>query len=806
MTIETSETVFLGVAVWDTAYSFDRLFTYQATEPVAVGCRVIVPFGRGNRERIGMVLEIQDSSPESAVKSILSVVDTLPVLQKEQLDLVFWLREMTFCTYCDAIRTILPAGMQLQIVQKTILTEPAPDVSLSEEEAAYYHALQQTKTVVSFQKLLRNPLAGNLLEKGFLKTVAAAKPRVQESLVKMVSLPEVLPERRMTPKQQLLVKLLQESGTLSEKEACHRCGITKSVVQSAEKNGLVICTMQSAERVPTAIAVTEPLSAIVLSDAQQAVMEQVLQAVISEKTAYFLLHGVTGSGKTRVFQKLIAETLQIGKQAIVLVPEIALTPQIVGQFQSLFGDAVVVMHSELSDRQRQDAYQRMQAGTAKIAIGTRSAVFAPVQKLGIIIVDEEGERTYKSDHAPRYHAIAVARKRCQTHHCPLLLASATPSIESYYYAKKGIYTLLELKQRYRNMPLPEVTVVDMNQERQLGNATPFSNPLIRAMQETISAGKQVLLLLNRRGYHAIISCCDCNQPIYCPNCSVPMTYHKVSDQLMCHYCGHMQPIVENCPKCGGNRFRRMGFGTQQMEEQLQELFPHAKVLRIDADTTVSRYAYEEKFTAFRNKEYDIMVGTQMIGKGLDFPDVTLVGVLSVDQALFAGDFRSYERTFSLITQVVGRSGRGETAGRAILQTFLPDHYVLQLAARQDYPAFYEQEFAIRKALLFPPFCDLCVLGFTGEDEACVAKAAEEAVQQIQIYIQQTGFSLPLWVLGAVPCPYERLKGKYRYRVILKCKNTEPYRTLVRTVLSAVTTQKAFSKLYAYADMNGDIGV
>lgn len=333
--------------------------------------------------------------------------------------------------------------------------------------------------------------------------------------------------------------------------------------------------------------------------------------------------------------------------------------------------------------------------------GTRSAAFAPVQKLGLMIVDEEGERTYKSDNAPRYHAVAVARKRCQTHHCPLLLASATPSIESYYYAKKGIYTLLELKQRYRNMPLPEVTVVDMNQERQLGNATPFSNTLIRAMQETISNGKQVLLLLNRRGYHTIVSCCDCNQPIYCPNCSVPMTYHKVSDQLMCHYCGHMQPMTETCPKCGSNRFRRMGFGTQQMEEQLQVLFPYARVLRMDADTTVSRYAYEEKFTAFRNKEYDIMVGTQMIGKGLDFPDVTLVGVLSVDQALFAGDFRSYERTFSLITQVVGRSGRGETVGRAILQTFLPDHYVLQLAARQDYPAFYEQEFAIRKALLFP---------------------------------------------------------------------------------------------------------
>lgn len=754
-----------------------------------------------------MVLECQEPpAAETAVKPVLAVLDALPVLQAEQLDLVFWLREMTFCTYCDAIRTILPAGMQLQIVQKTVLVQPKPNVQLSDEEERYYQILNTAPTSAAFQKRLHHPLAANLLEKGLLQQVSAAKSRVQESKVKLLSLADPLPERKMTPKQQSLVKLLQECGTLPEKEACRRCGITKAVVQSAEKNGLLVCEMRVAEPIAEDVPVTESLEQVILTEEQESVMEQVLQKVLAEETAYFLLHGVTGSGKTRVFQKLIAETLKQGKQAILLVPEIALTPQIVGQFQNLFGNAVVVMHSALTDRQRQDAYQRMQNGTAKIAIGTRSAVFAPVQNLGILIVDEEGERTYKSENAPRYHAVAVARKRCQTHHCPLLLASATPSIESYYYAKKGIYTLLELKQRYRNMPLPEVTVVDMNRERQLGNGTPFSNALIDAMQETLSQGKQVLLLLNRRGYHTMISCCSCNQPVYCPNCSVPMTYHKVSDQLMCHYCGHMQPMPETCPHCGGKQFRRMGFGTQQMEEQLQLLFPKARVLRMDADTTGSRYAYEEKFAAFRNKEYEIMVGTQMIGKGLDFPDVTLVGVLSLDQALFAGDFRSYERTFSLITQVVGRSGRGDTAGRAILQTFLPNHYVLQLAAQQNYPVFYEQEYAIRKTMLFPPFCDLCILGFVGEKEETVAAAAAETVRQIQVYVKEQAFSYPLWVLGAVPCHYERLKGKYRYRVILKCKNTSPYRTLIRAVLEAVTAQKAFAKLYLYADMNGDIGV
>lgn len=754
-----------------------------------------------------MVLECQEPpAAETAVKPVLAVLDALPVLQAEQLDLVFWLREMTFCTYCDAIRTILPAGMQLQIVQKTVLVQPKPNVQLSDEEERYYQILNTASTPAAFQKRLHHSLAANLLEKGLLQQVSTAKSRVQESKVKLLSLADPLPERKMTPKQQSLVKLLQECGTLPEKEACRRCGITKAVVQSTEKNGLLVCEMRVAEPIAEDVPVTESLEQVILTEEQESVMEQVLQKVLAEETAYFLLHGVTGSGKTRVFQKLIAETLKQGKQAILLVPEIALTPQIVGQFQNLFGNAVVVMHSALTDRQRQDAYQRMQNGTAKIAIGTRSAVFAPVQNLGILIVDEEGERTYKSENAPRYHAVAVARKRCQTHHCPLLLASATPSIESYYYAKKGIYTLLELKQRYRNMPLPEVTVVDMNRERQLGNGTPFSNALIDAMQETLSHGKQVLLLLNRRGYHTMISCCSCNEPVYCPNCSVPMTYHKVSDQLMCHYCGHMQPMPETCPHCGGNQFRRMGFGTQQMEEQLQLLFPKARVLRMDADTTGSRYAYEEKFAAFRNKEYEIMVGTQMIGKGLDFPNVTLVGVLSVDKALYAGDFRSYERTFSLVTQVVGRGGRGDKTGRAILQTSMPDHYVLRLAAQQAYPEFYAQEIALRRQLIFPPICDICVIGFTGMREQEVRTAAMHTADVLKAQIRKTGFSYPIWVLEPVPCIYGRVNGKFRYQLVIKCKNIQPYRSLIRAVLTEAGADRCFARVHLYADMNGDVGV
>jgi len=529
-------------------------------------------------------------------------------------------------------------------------------------------------------------------------------------------------------------------------------------------------------------------------------------AALGEGMHCFLLHGVTGSGKTSVFIRLIDTVVQRGKQVILLVPEIALTPQIVEQFYQLFGNIVAVIHSELSLGQRSETWRSIASGAVKIIIGTRSAVFAPVQNLGLIVVDEEGERTYKSDSAPRYHAISVAKKRCQTHHCPLLLASATPSVESYYFAKRGIYTLLEMHQRYNQTPLPHVEVVDMQEERTLGKEGMFSETLAQALRDNLESGSQSLLLLNRRGYHTIISCASCNQPVYCPNCSIPMTYHKVNNSLMCHYCGHTQDMVETCPSCGGKHLRKMGFGTQRLEEELRLIVPEARILRMDADTTMSRYAYEERFQEFRQGKYDIMLGTQMIGKGLDFPNVTLVGVLSVDKALYAGDFRSYERTFSLITQVVGRGGRGEKAGRAILQTSMPEHYVLRLAAQQAYPAFYEQEIALRRQLIFPPICDICVVGFTGMREPDVRTAAMHTADVLKDQIRKTGFSYPIWVLEPVPCVYGRINGKYRYQLVIKCKNTKPYRDLIHAVLTEAGADRSFARVHLYADMNGDVGI
>lgn len=809
----------IGVAVWDTAYSFDQLFTYTSFVPVSAGCRVAVPFGRNNAKRVGMVMEAEETceTPDARIKPIAFVMDKEPLLDAEQLELVCWLKETTFCTYSDAIRTILPAGMQVQIYQKAQLANPMPTVCLNPEEKRLVDFLQAAKSQRSFDRLLqaegneeKQAAVSGLFEKGVLVMADCAKQKVSNSGVKMLRLAADYQNRmhrmRISPKQKKLIQLLEEQPVLSEKEACYLCGITASVITRAVQSGLAERYVDDCFRDVPAVTVRRSPQEIHLSEEQQLVFEQVLQAVREKTPHCFLLHGVTGSGKTSVFQRLIDETIRMGRQVILLVPEIALTPQVVEEFCSLFGEQVTVIHSALSLGQRSDAYRRIRRGDVKIVIGTRSAVFAPVENPGLVIVDEEGERAYKSDSAPRYHAIEVAKKRCRTHGCTLLLASATPSVESYYYAEKGIYTLLKMKQRYANMPLPAVTVVDMNEERILGNDTVFSQELLTALKENLAAGEQSILLLNRRGYHTIISCCDCNQPVYCPNCSVPMTYHKVNDSLMCHYCGHTQEMAVSCAFCGGRNLRKMGFGTQTLEETLAEAVPQARILRMDADTTMSRYAYEQKFSAFAKGEYDIMVGTQMIGKGLNFPKVTLVGVLSVDKALFAGDFRSYERTFSLITQVVGRGGRGSKPGRAILQTFMPEHYVLQLAASQNYEAFYREEIALRRTLMFPPVCDICVLGFVGVSQELVCAAAQYALRCLQVLIQQTGFQLPLRALGPMPFSYGKIAGKYRYRLILKCKNTKAYRDLVRQLLGAVSAQKEFSRIHVYADMNGDIGV
>lgn len=807
------------------SFGYDLLYSYTVRAPLAekirVGMRVAVPFGMGNRRRIAMVLEVPEGTdPETegrTLKPVAALLDTEPVLTDELLMLVKWLHEHTFCTWYDAVRAVLPGGMQLRLEERYVPLDPPVGVSLTQKEQNLLNMLKMANSVQERDALLQNEgdaekqkLLDALVKKGCLLAVSEGKQLVGDSTQKMVRLSAAFLSDetafRPTPKQKLAVDVLREHEAVAVKECAYLAGVTELVVNNLVKAGIAELYAAELLRVPRDAQATVSPENTVLSAQQQAAYDAAAEQILAGKAAAFLLYGVTGSGKTAVFEQLIALTLKQKRQVLLLIPEISLTPQVVQYFQSRFGNKVALIHSGLSLRQRFDTDKLIRRGEISIVIGTRSAVFAPLPDIGLIILDEEGEHSYKSEQSPRYHAAEVARARAKYHNAVLMLASATPSLESRYLADRGVYRLLTMTQRYNQAPLPQVTIVDMNEERMNGNGGPFSETLATALYDNLQRGEQSILLLNRRGYHTLLQCTKCYEPVYCPNCSVPMTYHKTNGSLLCHYCGHVQPPVTKCPKCGNDRLRQMGFGTQKLEEELQALLPEARILRMDADTTMTRTAYETGFRAFANREYDILCGTQMIGKGLDFPNVTLVGVVSVDKALFAGDYRSYERTFSLVTQVVGRGGRGNSPGRAVLQTYMPEHYVLNLAAAQDYDRFYAEELAMRRALMFPPVCDLCVIGFSGVWEEKVRIAAERFTQILRETVTRMQLKLPLRVLGPVEAGYGRLNGKFRRRLLLKCKNTAEMRRFIRSLLEQAYADKAFSGVSVFADMNGDCGV
>ncbi len=811
-----NEALIAEIAVSNTAYTFDCLFSYAVPEKdtchIKCGCRVLVPFGRGNKSRTGMVLKLRKGDA-SELKEIISQIDSEPVLSDELLLLVGYMRDTAFCTYYEAVKAMLPPAMNVKVSEK-LAVNPLFEVydELTDSQLELLERIRLSKGSCTDDFISENSEDLEILKnKCAVSAENIFRNAVGDNTVKMVRLTEKYiqsPEEfRLTPKQKKTAELLMEYGCASEKEAAYMCGVTLAVVKRLIANGVA---EEFECEVLRSVGVSEctkrDISDVRLSDEQQNVFDSVSDMLENRQYQTFLLHGVTGSGKTSVFEKLIDKTISLGRQALLLIPEISLTPQILRGFRGIFGERVAVIHSSLSLGQRLDEYKRIKRGEADIVIGTRSAIFAPLDNIGIIIMDEEGERSYKSDSTPRYNTSDIAKFRCRNNNAVLVLASATPTIESYYNAEKGVYKLLEMKKRYHSDLLPKVEIVDMNIERQNGNNTEFSQTLVDEIRLNLKNGEQTILLLNRRGYHTIISCCDCNEPVYCPNCTVPMTFHKINGKLMCHYCGYTSDMATTCAKCGSDRLKKMGFGTQRLEEELEMYFPDARILRMDADTTFSRYAYEEKFGAFGRGEYDIMIGTQMIGKGLDFPNVTLVGVLSVDKSLFAGDFRSYERTFSLITQVVGRGGRGQKQGRAYLQTFMPDHYVMCLAAEQDYETFYNEEIAIRRAMVFPPVCDMCIIGISGITDFGTKIASDRIIDVMTEYFNNNNPKTPIRVIGPVKCSYGKINGKYRYRIIMKCKNTSEIRNAVREILSAASRLKECAKINMYADMNGDIGV
>lgn len=799
-------------AVEGTAYSFDALFTYLVPEElcgrISAGMRVVVPFGRGNRSRIALVFAVEPAPADrSKLKYVSSIADSEPVISPEMTGLCRWIRDNTFCTYFDAFRAILPPGLSYTLQTRY---EPVNGFNgmLPADEQSLLERISQLRE--KYSPLPEDkPLLKSLREAGAVRESELLKRRVGDETTMMVKLaePPETPEGdqppKLTPKQKQVLEFLEENSAASIHEVCYALNITAAVVKRLVDKGLLEEYEYQVFRLENTEEKSESPSDIVFSPKQQEVFSGLLKLMNDDAPRCALLRGVTGSGKTSVFIRLIDEAVKQGKTAIMLVPEISLTPQMVGKFRRLFGDDVAILHSSLSLGERADEYTRIKTGRAHIVIGTRSAVFAPVKNLGIIVIDEEGEGTYKSESAPRYHARDVAKQRCFYHNAFLLLASATPSLESYYNAKIGRYSLFELDERYNNAVLPDVYIVDMRIEQQNGNHSAFSMPLIEEMRKNLENGEQSILLLNRRGYHTSVRCSSCGKAIECPNCALPLTYHKANGTVVCHYCGYSHALTSVCPACGGHFLTMKGTGTQRIEDEISGIFPRARILRMDADTTAAKNAFESKFRAFAAGEYDIIVGTQMIAKGLDFPNVTLVGVLKTDNSLYAGDFRAYERTFSLITQVVGRGGRGGKRGRALIQTFTPDHYVLNLAASQNYPAFYKEEIELREAMLYPPFCDMIVVGFTSLVDKDCSAAALKFRDMLERSWQADYSDIPLRVLGPARYVVSKVNGRFRWRLILKCRNSPRLRELMELTLKEAGADKAFGRVTFFADMNGD---
>ena len=746
----------VGVAVSNATFHFDKLYTYAVMpdqqDTVRLGSMVLVPFGRGSRARMGVVLAC-DAEPESAkLKFLFDVAPASACLTPELLRLVHFLKERTFCTYYEAVKAVIPYGAQYK-----------PTVA------------EDGVTPVLQKQLIRHT----------------------ENAYRLVgTLP---PKPRPTAKQLAAVALL--AGGERTLSALEEKGISRAVLDNLCAKGVLECSKvnKSIDLYSSIPLKNEP---ILLTEEQQAAYDALLPGLEDAAPHSALLYGVTGSGKTLVFLKLIEHCLQMGRRALVLVPEISLTPQMILRLKSQFGKRVAVQHSALNHTERLLQWQMIQDGGADIVVGTRSAIFSPLENIGLVIIDEEQEHTYRSESAPRYSAHEVARQRAAENGALLLLASATPSTESYYAAQHGRTQLVRLTKRYGGNPLPKVQIVDMRAELASGNPREISLAMEDAIRHNLEAGKQTILLLNRRGYQTVAQCEDCREVLKCPKCSVPMVYHKSAHKLLCHYCGsQLDPPPARCPACGG-KLQYRGFGTQKAEEELAKLFPEARILRMDQDTTAARDAHEKLLAKFARHEYDIMVGTQMVAKGLDFEDVTLVGVLGIDSLLFAQGFRAYETVFSLVTQVVGRSGRAKDPGFAIIQTTDPDNPVLNLAAAQDYDAFFEQEIAYRKLGLYPPFCGLCVVGFAGPKESEVARASARFAALLGRQAAKQP-DLPLRVLGPTPGSIEKINESYRYKLTVKCRNDRRFRDLIRETLTLYEQEKLPGKATVVVDLHSD---
>ncbi len=807
-----------SVAVDAATYSIDRLYDYTAPPEGApeVGCRVLVPFGRGNKRLEAVVMAVRDGSGEG-LKPVLETLDREPVLTSAQLRLAVYLRERLFCTFFDCVRTILPAGLWFRRRERYALgsCDLAAWQARDDDAGALlrqFCAGEPERLLSELEEALPGksirPLLDRLCAEGVLRYSPGIAPNARDKTEAMLRL-AVDPDTAMrscargSPTRADVVSLLADGGSMSRRELMYMTGASMAVLNGMVKRGLLEKEEAEVFRTPDFSEIPQG-PPVELSAAQERVFEGLRALLEQDGAAAALLYGVTGSGKTQVYLKLIGAALAQGRSAIVLVPEIGLTPQAIRAFVGQFGERVAVLHSALSTGERYDSWKRIKSGACTVVVGTRSAVFAPVEDLGLLIIDEEQDSAYRSEQSPRYHARDVAKYLIARSKGLLVLGSATPSVESYYAGKQGKYPIFTLSERFMGTPMPEVTIADLRGEIRQGNGGSIGAVLQEALAQNLAEGRQSILFLNRRGNSRTIGCPQCGWMPECPSCTSTLTYHSVNSRAMCHYCGYSVKITGVCPQCGGGRLFTETAGTQRVEEELHAKFPQARVLRMDADTTARKNAHEKLFAAFGKGQADILLGTQMVTKGLDFENVTLVGVLDADQSLYAPNYRAKERTFSLITQVVGRAGRRFSTGRAIIQTYSPRHSVILAAARQDYDQFYESEIEARGALLAPPLAELLVLTATGEEERQVLASLLALRRRIESLMQGQFREICCPVLGPAPAPVVRVMGRYRYHLTLRCPDGKPRRQLVSGLLCEFAREKQNRGVSLFADINPDL--
>lgn len=809
------------IALQDVIYPIDKLYDYYIPEElineVNIGTRVVVPFGTINRKQKGIVLKIKDETEHKTIKPILMVVENVSVLSDEFIKLAEFMKERCFCTYYEAIRAMLPSGLNFKIteilsINKQIYDELKSFDELSEEIINYINNNDRTTKENISQIFLGNgeKKLKDLIKKGIVNTNPSLHRKTKDATSKTVSVNvsnDELSEyiRRNSakfPKHIEVLNLLIENSDMAEKEILYMTGANVSTINTLYKRGIINIYEEEVFRRPEKYLIENECEFSLSPEQENAY----LNIKENQKNGFnvTVLNGVTGSGKTHIFIKLTDDIISEGKAVIYLVPEISLTSQILNRFYSRYLDKVAVLHSALSLGERLDEWKRIKNGTAQIVIGTRSAIFAPVNNLGLIIIDEEQEHTYKSEMSPRYNTKDIARFRCSYNKAGLILSSATPSIESYNNAVNGKYKLAELNGRYNNNPLPNVLVVDMRAELKNGNSGTISDRLREEITKNLQKGQQCILFINRRGFNSFVSCRSCGFVAVCPNCNISLTYHSKNNRLLCHYCGYSTDNPSICPECKVASIRYFGSGTQRIESELEILFPSAKILRMDADTTIRKSSHSKIINDFSKGEYDILVGTQMVTKGLDFPNVTLVGVVAADLSLYCDDFKANEKTFDLITQVIGRAGRGENLGRAIIQTYTPENKILNLAFTQNYKEFFKQEIALRKSLVYPPFCDICQLIFDGQDEQEVSKAANRFAERLKILISTKFKKVPVIGLGPNPAVIAKINNKYRYKLLLKCRNDKAFRELIINITDEYYKDRANKGTYLTIDFNPEI--